>query len=63
MHKIKNVCIFSNGSIYFSYKIKNKKLYNFLEKDNKNFYFNLKKKSIVKTETFFNFKKKYFSNT
>jgi hypothetical protein len=63
--KIKNykiIQVFSNGSVNFTYKIfKNfSNNYTFLEKDLKNFSYNLKKNKILtNTENFLNYKNKY----
>jgi hypothetical protein len=61
IHKLKNIKIFSNGSVFFGYTTSsNIKIIHFLEKDNKNYILNIKditKKS--KTETFSNYKNKY----
>lgn len=62
MQKVKNIQILSNGSISISYKTtnNNSKLFSFLEKDNHNFYLNIKKKNTtVDVETFSKYKNKY----
>jgi hypothetical protein len=65
IHKLKNIQIFSNGSINFSYNIFNNfKCYTFLEKDHKNFFLNVKNKNLKLSVDKFssNFKNKYFIN-
>jgi len=64
IHKVKIVQVLSNGSINFCYKTcNNRKLFNVLEKDSKNFYFNMKKKNNLKTNHKKNssYKNKYFT--
>ena len=44
VNKLKFIQVSSNGRLNFTYKTySNLKLFNFLEKDNKNFYLNMKK--------------------
>jgi hypothetical protein len=65
IHKLKNIQIFSNGSVNFSYNIyKNLTLYTFLEKDHNNFTLNVKKKKLkLSNENFSSsYKHKYFIN-
>ena len=63
-HKLKNINIFSNGSVFFSYTTSNStKILHFLEKDNKNSSLNIKNVNTKSTsETFSNFKNKYLKN-
>ena len=60
-HKLKNINVLSNGSVFFSYTTSNSiKILHFLEKDNKNFSFNIKNTNVQSTtETFSNYKNKY----
>ena len=60
-HKLKNINVLSNGSVFFSYTTSNSiKILHFLEKDNKNYSFNIKNTNVQSTtETFSNYKNKY----
>jgi hypothetical protein len=60
-HKLKKINVFSNGSVFFSYtKYNSTKILHFLEKDNKNFSFNIKNVNLKSNpETFSNYKNKY----
>jgi len=65
LNKLKIIQVFSNGSIIFIYKSYKDSTTNyiFLDKDLKNFNFNLKKhKNLVKNESFFNYKNKFIKN-
>jgi len=65
LNKLKIIQVFSNGSINFIYKSYKDSTTNyiFLDKDLKNFNFNLKKhKNLVKNESFFNYKNKFIKN-
>lgn len=63
-HKLKNINVSSNGSVFFSYTTSNSmKILNFLEKDNKNYSFNIKNSNVQSTsETFSNYKNRYLKN-
>ena len=63
-HKLKNINVFSNGSVFFSYTTSNSiKILHFLEKDNKNYSFNIKNTNKQPTsETFSNYKNRYLKN-
>lgn len=63
-HKLKNINVFSNGSVFFSYTTSNSiKILHFLEKDNKNYSFNIKNTNKQSTsETFSNYKNRYLKN-
>jgi hypothetical protein len=62
-HKLKNINISSNGSIFFSYTTSNNiKILHFLEKDNKNYSFNIKSVNVYTSETFSNYKNRYLKN-
>lgn len=63
-HKLKNINVFSNGSVFFSYTTSNNiKILNFLEKDNKNYSFNIKNTNAQSvSETFSNYKNRYLKN-
>ena len=63
-HKLKNINISSNGSVFFSYTTSNRiKILHFLEKDNKNYNFNIKNTNVQsKLENFSNYKNRYLKN-
>lgn len=63
-HKLKNINVSSNGSVFFSYTTTNSmKILNFLEKDNKNYSFNIKNNHVQSiSETFSNYKNRYLKN-
>lgn len=63
-HKLKNINVLSNGSVFFSYTTSNSvKILHFLEKDNKNYSFNIKNTNVQSTsETFSNYKNRYLKN-
>jgi hypothetical protein len=63
INKLKIIQISSNGRINFTHKTcSNSKLFNFLEKDNKNFHLNMKKttNSQVNKKLSSGYKKKFF---
>ena len=62
IHKLKIIQVFSNGSTNFTYKSFKDSVnnYTFLEKDLKNFHYNVKKnKTLINNENFSNYKNKY----
>jgi hypothetical protein len=64
--KFKVIQIFSNGSIHFTFKSfkDSTNSHIFLEKDLKNFHYNVKiPKIIINNENFLNYKNKYTKNT
>jgi hypothetical protein len=63
-HKLKNINVSSNGSIFFSYTTSNNiQILHFLEKDNKNYSFNIKNTNVQSaSETFSNYKNRYLKN-
>jgi hypothetical protein len=64
IYRLKTALVFSNGSICFVSKTcNNSKIISFLEKDNKNFIFNIKNTdSKISAETFLNYKNRYLKN-
>lgn len=66
MHKLKIIQVFSNGSLSFAYTNTKDSLKNcvFLEKDLKNFHYNVKKnKTITNKENFSRYKDQFIQQT